>query len=559
MTTSTPIYLLKDRRPDSCFVDQIYDPDRDGLPSENMAVVIPNEGAIAVDRHDGFATYTVIKVDPTTYKSTLQPIRIIKTAEENEVIEILSYGNDKFMLYFDDRTRPTKLMVDGKLKLFGSGLAEYRLVKTTTTGEKEIISIYLDTNDTIRGNRIPVVPVTPNSSMKQCTNAHTLHVLEEGESVQLEVYDHLGLLSVLVTLFVKRATLLNDLASSTDVIVEFNATANQMDGTNFYVHQRQDVSNLVISPELIYSDGSNEKLEIDNITCFLYGLEDFVPSFPGQRQKILIKKYLGRNQVSPLSEFNGRSRYLSLEKWITVVSNQSFEGIKVSVIPMWSGGTSKYTLKFIAYTDKRDIIYDVTPYTTIAGGFNGGVFHTQQTVIFDVDLTTIFGASASVLHRQVVYLVLKPYSEYQRYTIDDAKGDTYIYGVESSTIRRPTIHYDTTLHQYFIPTSRFENREAFLEAFYYMARPPFDPDVELEPVVPTHFTVRTVDTLTTVLATPIEIDQYGQIWNSLSLGNPNQHVGGQLIVEFLNYSADRFQILYGVPVDVHISPTGYNT
>ena len=71
--SSTPIYLLKDRRPDSCFVDQIYDPDRDGLPSDTMAVVIPNIGALAIDRENGNSLYVVSTVNSTTFKSTLQP------------------------------------------------------------------------------------------------------------------------------------------------------------------------------------------------------------------------------------------------------------------------------------------------------------------------------------------------------------------------------------------------------------------------------------------------------------------------------------------------------
>lgn len=558
MTTNTPIYLLKDRRPDSCFVDQIYDPDRDGSPTETMAVVIPNEGAIAIDRENGYLTYVVTAVNPITFKSTLQPIRIL-TSDEGETIEILSYGNDKFMLYFDDRTRPTKLTIDGKLRLFGSGLAEYRLVRTTAEGENEVISLYMNSNEEYFGDRIPLTVVQPGSSVKQCTNCHTLHTLQSGESVKLEVYDHLGILSVTVTLIVKRATILNDLASSTDVIVDFRATANQMDGDDFYVHQRQSLTNLVISPELIYSDGTNEILTVDNISCFAYGIDDFIPSFPGQRQKILIKKYLGRNQVSPDQEFDGRSRFVSLTKWITVVANKSMDGIKVSIVPVWNAGLVKYDFKFIAYTDKRDRVFDVTPFTTIVGSFDPALFNIRQKLIIDVDLTSIFGDEATITYRQQTYVTLKHFSEFQRYILQDNLDEPYVYGVESPNQRRPVIHYDSTLQQYFIPTSVFENKEAFVEAFYEMARPPFDPDMEIEAPTPTHFTIRNRDTLTTVIASPIEVDQFTQAWNILTPGSPDQYVNGQVIVEFLTQIADDYQIIYGSPVDVHPSLTGYNT
>ena len=31
------------------------------------------------------------------------------------IVKVLSYGNDKFYLFFDDRVKPTKLNIDSKL------------------------------------------------------------------------------------------------------------------------------------------------------------------------------------------------------------------------------------------------------------------------------------------------------------------------------------------------------------------------------------------------------------------------------------------------------------
>lgn len=555
---NTPLYLLKDRRPDSCFLDQIYDPDRDGPPSDGMAHVIPREGAAVFDRDNNYAIYTVIAVDPITYKSTIAPAKIVKTAESEE-IRVISYGNDKFMLYYDDRVKPTELNISGNLMLFGSSLADYRLHRIGADGKKEFISLYVDTNETYKGDRIPLAALTPGSPIKKCTNCHTLSTLRDGETVTLEIHDHAGLLAVELQLFVKRGIPWNDLLSNTSVVIGFDATANQMRGSDFYIHQRQPVNQLVISPRLTYSDGSTEDLVVDNVSCFLYGLETFVPSFPGQRQKILLKKYLGRNQVSPNQETVGKMRFLTLYKWVTVITNKSMDGIKVSVMPQWNPATRKYDLRFIAYSDRRDKIYDVTPYTELITSFDGGIFNMPQNVLFEIDLSKIFGAEASVLYRQNVVLNLKHYNEFQRYTISDGVDSPYTYGVESSNMRRPVVHYDGTLHQYYIPTSRFLNKEAFIEAYYTAAMPPYDPDLELGPVPPTHFTIRDPGTLATIITDPIPVDQYTQAWNTLSTGDPGQYVGGQVIVEFLREMSGQYQMLYGVPVDVHLSPSGYNT
>lgn len=555
---STPLYLLTDQRPDSCLRSQIYDPDRDGAPSDGMAHVIPKVGACVFDDDDGMAIYTVISVDSETLKSTLAPARIVKTTTDEE-IKIISYGNDKFMLYYDDRVSPTELTISGNLMLFGSALAEYRLSRLNSEGKKEFISLYIDSNESYKGDRIPLTSITPGSPVKKCTNCHTLSTLQDGETVTLEVHDNAGLLMVELTLFVKRGIPWNDLLSNTDIVTGFEATANQMLGSDFYIHQRQPISQLVISPRLIYSTGATDDITIDNISCFVYGLDDFVASFPGQRQKILIKKFLGRNQVSPLQEQSGKSRFVTTEKWVTVIANKSMDGIKVSVIPQWNPTTNKYMLRFIAYSDRRDKIYDVTQYTTIISSFDGGIFNNPQSVLFEVDLSQIFGAEASVLYRQNVILNFKTYSEFQRYTIKDSADALLTYGVESSDMRRPVIHYDDDLEVYYIPTSRFLNKEAFVEAYYTAATPPYDPDIEMGPVAPTHFTIRSADNLAIVITNPIPIEQYTQSWNILTQGLPNQYVGGQLIVEFLRELSGQFQILYGVPVDVHLSASGYNT
>ena len=126
-------------------------------------------------------------------------------------------------------------------------------------------------------------------------------------------------------------------------------------------------------------------------------------------------------------------------------------------------------------------------------------------------------------------------------------------------MRRPVIHYDTTLQQYFIPTSVFANQEAFLECFYRFARPPYNTATDLAPTTPTHFTIRAIDDANVLITTPIPVEQYNQVWNIVRPGSAAQLVGGVVLVEFLNLVGTEYKILYGVPVQVYESRTGYNT
>lgn len=554
--TST-IVLLKDQKPDSLFLSQMYDPDIDGAYVDGSAKLIPKPGSLVIDENNSGSLYYVASLDER-YKATLKPCKIVVNSEDSEVVKVLSYGNDKFYLFFDDRTKPTKLTIDHKLIVFGSGLSEYRLVRTNSSGKTEVISAYINTAEHYMGERIPLTDISGTSGAKQLTNCHTFFKgLQDGDTVEAQIYDSVGVLSLIVQLYVKRATILNDLSSNNSVITSFDATSNQMLGNDFYIYQRQDPSHLAITPIVTYADLSKEQLVINNKDCFLYGLENFTPSFPGQKQKIMIKKYLNYRQMSDLATQIGDKRFIVCEKMITVISNTTVDGIKVSVVPIYDLGNDFYYLKYIAYTDKRDKVIDVTDLVVPVTKFDGLNMTGSQVHTFNLDLGQVFGSDIYIPYQQTCYITLRPYKEYQRYTISDYSDLNPVYGVEGTLTRRPVIMYDATIEQYFIPTSKFANTEAFLEAFYYNANPPYDTNESISAIKPTHFTIRALDTLGTIITTPIEIDQYHQAWNITRTDTPSMLVGYNVIVEFLVVTTSNTQILYGVPVDVHLSENKY--
>jgi len=567
MSNTTNMVLFKNRLPDSLFLSQLYDSSKDGTWDEHSAKIVPHPGSLVIDEESG-GLYFVESVDQNTLDSTLKPCKIIKVIdpsdpdyEGEDEISIISYGNDKFLLYYDDRNKPTQLNIDGKLLFYGANLDEYRLVRRNKNNEEEIISLYIQNNNVYTGERIPLTSVGDNSVVKKCTDCHTLFTLEDGDKIELQVYDKSGILSATVDLFAKRATILNDLSSTNDVIVNFDATCNQMLGDQFYVHQRQDPAHLAITPSITYSDGTKINLSINNTDCFIYGLEDFVASFPGLQQRLIIKKFLSNREVSTISTTSAGKRYIVCEKMLTVLANESLDGVKISVIPIWSNYSSSYELKFIAYTDRRDKIFDATEYVTMLTEFVGNKWNTIQTVSFEVDLQSMLGATTMVPHRQTVYISVSPYNEYVKYLISDTPDMSPVYGADSSTIRRPIFVYDDTIKQYFIPTSNFRNTEAFLESFYYKSSPMFNVKEEIEPVAPTHFVIRDPKTLNTITTSPIEVNQYNKAFN-ITTKPYDQYVNGQLFVEFLEYDGTNYHILYGVPVDVSKSTgkyTDYNT
>lgn len=555
-----PIALMKDKRPFSCFIDQIYDPDKDGAyqDGDDFPRVVPMEGAAVFERATG-NTYYVKYVDPYTYKTTLAPTRIVVTVDQEE-IKLVSYGIDRYIVFLNNDHKPSQLTVAANFMAFGSSIVEYQLYKRDANGNREVVSIYLDSDEKYRGNRIPMMAITAGSPIKQCTNCHTLSMIAAGDTLEMDLFDNVGIMVMTVRLLVVNSVTLNDLASDSDMIVGMDATALQMlpDGT-FYMYQRQGVDHLGIVPRLEYHDGRYADLAIDNKTCFCYGLENFTPAYPGQKQKIIIKKFLGPKEYAVLEPTESNQRFVLCEKYITVLANKSMAGIKVSVMPIWNPSTNSYYLKYIAYSDSRDKVVDVTKYVNLQADIDTGKFGEKQMLSFTMDLSEVFGVDLTVPYAQKNWLVFQHTNMYQRYTISDDAFMDVTYGVESSSRRRPVIHYDTTLGKYFIPTSKFGNQTALLDAFYRCANPPINTISEIDAPTPTHFTIRGLDNLTTLITTPIPLSTFNVAWAINRVGQTDILVGSNVIVEFLKEQGNDYQILYGVPVDVVTSKTGYNT
>lgn len=564
------ILLFGSRRPSVYPKEIIYDPDRDGEWHPNSGKIIPQLKSIAVSLIgvDVFKLEVVSAIHPKTHKATFSPVGTVSSGEEIEQTRILSYGNDRWYLRYDDRLEATKIMVDSALPILGVENSYYKLIRVLESEEREIISAYIDSEDNFVSDRIPLTTVhVDHPGVKLGTDCHTYAKLSDGEIIELEVYNVRGTLTMQVKLIVMRATLDNDLNNQSNPIVEFNAEASQMNGDDFYIDQRQDPSHLNITPYVIYADGSREIIPIDvvngvtkttrgkNAHCFLYGLENFHPSFPGNVQPITLKFYLNRRQQSPIVQDDGVERFLSCHKNIRVIPNDSTYGLKLSPVPIFNNSTNSWELRLFVYTERRDTVEDITRMVTITG-FNGGKYYDPQNVKLSFDLQDYFGESLISRYVQNLWIKLFPPTDFMKYVYKETEESEHIFGMESVHFKRPVIHYDKDLRQYFIPTSIFPDKEAFLKEFYYQANPLVVSTDTYDPTVPTHFTLRDVTSGQVLLSAPIELDKYNKAWNVVD-EDPEFILGRTVIVEFLEFLNGKYSIIHGVPVETYVSNTGY--
>jgi hypothetical protein len=546
-------------RPDIIKLEQLYDPDIHASiaspeEAEQLGLVVPSVRSIIIGPGPRYTKYDVIAVDPDTFKTTLQQWTIeLNYADQTY---FANYGNDIFCLYYDDRVKPISLLVDGKLFVFGESNTEYRLTRVhPTTKVRETISVYMDSDGKFISDRIPLRSVTHPmpSGWKICTNCHTLlapNELLDGDTVKLEVYNNLGELTTEFQLIVRRAIPLNDLDPESNPIIGFDATALQMQGDTFVLYEKQDETHLGIQPFLTFANGQIEYLTIDNENCFMYGFNDFIPSFAGLKRKILIKYFLSKRMQSSLTISDRKTRYVSVEKTLIVIPNESTLGLKVSVVPLWNNIDGVWVLRFFGYTERQDVVHDLTPLTTIETTFDGSSYGVWQKVQYSVKLSDIFGLATNDVYRQSTWVCVFPTSATPKYLLKDSPDADLVYGTEVQGMRRPVIHYDSAIEQYFVPTSIFRNESAFLQSFYYNANPPYNFAENISPIVPDYWTVRDMNSMNTIIAVPIEIGQYPQAWNIIPSTNPSRLLKSTVMVEFLKLVGAEYKIIFGVPVEV---------
>lgn len=594
---STKSILFGERAAGVYLMSEIYFPSKDteSVGPDQSGKIVPAVGSLIVDDTVGLHNqqYTVTAVDPLTYEPTLIPSTFVIDSTA-QVDRVLSYGNDIFMLYFSSTTENvegsninlTRLIVDNKLSLFGKHAATYQLVQTDDEGDEHVISrrYIAGSNNTLipSGTVIPMLD-TGVEGIRKCDGCYTDATLLEGEEIRCDVYTAGGILIAQIRLIAKEGHLLNEKIGVANPIVDMVIKGTQMTAPGeLYLYQGQNVKELGIYVDLIYSDGSARTIAIDNRRGFCYGLEKVTSSIVNVKFDILIKYYLSASDaVGSGSDVidDGKIRYISRTATITIIQNPSDVIAKISPIPMWDALNQCWYLRFLRYRSNRlsspyaveltsgsptaDMTSD--PEFVQTSGFNGKLFSTEQTVTMIYhEQEDNFGSStqkeasfvielrnrASIGEKGAVYWLIK-----------DTVGSDKTYGDTSDGAIRPRIEYvgtTSTDASYQIPavfkeTSNQTATEVFLENFYYNANPPKIGSEVVAPA-PTHFRLKLPDKKGTPLVTsliPVEDFRKKFTVNVPTGYSANFLLNQTVVVEFVReLDATTCEYLYGVPVDV---------
>lgn len=551
--------LFTTDKPDFYLLDQVFD-----SVTNPTGTIIPRPNSLVLDPVNNGLLQRVLSVDPVTNNSKLGPVftsLLAPTPEDiddtdTSAISIIDYGNSRFYLFYDKAENPTKLNVDKKVIILGDDAVSFEITQYDVSLQRYIpVSLYYDTDGVYRGTKVPLIPVTSANNAKVPTNCHTSKDIVDDEIYFMFIYDYAGTQCGSIKLFGKKA-LINNAYEDTLLITDFILEATQTDSEGFYLFPDQDPGSLLITPKVVYNDGSTRIIGIDNTICHLYGLEGFTAAYPGQGVDVLVKYFLESTQQAIGDKLftAGTSRFLMKQVPLRVKDPGTNEySMKILVVPTYIASMSKWVLMFYLYVINDNSVRNITAYVTVSSNFDGRMMGVDQELTLTLRIRDVFPQAASdYIYQQPLVIRLAPYDFYERYIIRDSVGDSYgIYGVDSPILPRPVLHFDTTAQQYFIPTTRFINAQMVLEAFYYKSRPLYDSSWLTAPVVPSHFTIRSATTGMLLLSAPIPLDGFQQAFSLVNVEQQNQLLGTNCIVEFLKLENGIFKVIWGSSVDVH--------
>jgi len=551
--------LFTSDNPGLYLIEHIYD-----SVTNPSGTIIPRPGSLVLDRGNNNLLLTVKSVNEVTLNTTYEPVLTSLLSPEtsptspadDSITSIIDYGNTRFYLFYDKAENPTKLNPDKEIIILGDDAVSFEISRFDVTLQQYVpISLYYDTGGVYRGTKVPLIPIADASNAKIPTNCHTNWDMGEDDVYLLAIYDYAGTQCGSFKLFSKKA-LINNTLEDALIIEDMMIEATQIDDEGLYLFPDQDPSSLVITPRLIYNNGTSRVLSIDNTVCYLYGLDGFTAAYPGQSVELLVKYFLAPTQQASGDALvvTEDTHYLMKQVTLTVKDPGTNEySFKILVVPKYIVSTSTWTLLFFMYTVGDTVVRNITPNVTVSAGFNGQTMGADQAVILSLRIRDIFPDAASdFIYQQPLAIRLAPYNYYERYILRDTMGDLYgIYGVDSPILARPVLYYDASIEKYFIPTSKFSNTNTLLEAFYYKLRPPYNSDWLTAPPNPSHFTIRDAVNGMLLLSAPISLEGYQQSFSLTNVTSPDQLLGINCIVEFLLYEQDQYTSLWGAPVDVY--------
>lgn len=451
---------------------------------------------------DYIQRYIVTAVDATSLVPTLRPVREITYERDVAPTDVL-FGktSDTYRVLLDQSVTPHRLCVDARVSMHGS-MAQYCKVflGTNISNTGTVISAWYNAEGVFESENIPMELVasdryTANVGIKTPKVGWTSAELADGEKVTVVSYSGDGTVIDVCGMFIMNSGFIRSTDAYSKAVVGISLESPFMAAPNSTLIN-YPVNIPLMAMNLIgvvnYSDGSVTRLAVDGNRFSVEGMDAYAPTLVGQECPITLKYRLQAGEVA-YGATNAAQDHFSQNYTIVTSAVDGSYAVQLYCYPVWLDATRGYTLSWFLYDLDRSINYDVTNLVAIdtsIAPFRPVTYGVKQTLNVYVNLKNVNAVYNSFTHVQYVDIVLnnpatnRPASgALSNWQVTQQAGKVPLFGQGV----RATFYQSSPSSRKVKVNGDFGNFTTWLNAYYTLSRPLYNPSLETAAPAPTHF------------------------------------------------------------------------
>lgn len=452
-------------------------------------------------------TYKVTAVDPVTLDSTMVVWRSFGVAEDalsddNLVIgPLLRHPAETHFVYLDTSVIPYVLAVDACFTVPGSSAKYVKIFKGNyVTDNANVISQVYDQAGTLVGQNVPlellVVDSHTNYAIKGVPVCYTNQALVDGEIVTIAAYSDTGNIVMERVLRIVNTTFTRKPQTGQKYVSGISLKSPFMSATSDHVLEyplNLPLSSLNLIGVVHYSDGSTSELPVDGSRFQVFGLEQYIATEVGQQVDIVLAYTLGNSELAYRNvDINGKT--VTEDYTLVTVAQKGAYSVKLYAYPQWIDSNNGYSLRWFLYNLDRNIWYDVTSlvaFNSDSQSFKPTTYGTRQDLSVRINLADVSASFEAYVHVQTITVILQAQGT-QRSTnwlIGFEPTQSPMFGVALAARAQMT---NANLWKLRLGSALL-SQDQWLKNVYYNTKPLYNVLKEVNPPVPTHFSVQIGD------------------------------------------------------------------
>lgn len=446
-----------------------------------------------------FTTWIVDDLDTTTLIPTLREIRpanMSYSLAQSDILFGVGPGSQAqtMRVYLDTSTLPYTMAVDARLRVGGSMVSYAKVYKgSVVDGIGEVISKVYDSSGLFVSENVALEVVQIDShinySWKNVPPFKCTKDLVDGEVVTIVFFSDQGIMVSKSELLVEKSSFIRGVNSSTKYVTSINLLTAFLSPTQDMTIEyplNVPINALNLMGRVNYSDGSFIDLPVDGTKFRMFGLEQYVSSIVGQKLDLVLSYALSANETA-YAGVGVQGNYVTVPYSLMTVNPNNSYTVKLFGYPFWVDSSTGYQMRWWLLNLDRNVFFEVTSHVLFnsnTGPYDPKGYGYMQRKSVSINLRDVSGVFKAFVHTQMVEIVLNgpPTTDSTAWTVShESNVSRPMYGLEIFAKKKSNTSMNLG--------SGITVFNDWLTRVYYNTFPLVNPNTEIGPLTPTHFSV----------------------------------------------------------------------